>query len=358
MIWVDQRGAGRSDGVTDCPELQTYVAEINTVHLGAAAVAAVEACFASADKSVVPFASVVDHRIIATDIGIVRRALGISTWALYAGSAGADIALHLVDQEPDSITAIVTRTPSAVGAGISPNNLAAAFARFAADCAAAPKCKANGDLQQALEKTYARLANPVTTNVAEKVTGVPVVLDQRVLLDSMQSIGSVALAPLVPQRLGAGDVGASDTVVATAYTEARIDPFAWTLVAHCQRADYTFPGLTTTADDQAGLFKGYTVKPFCDAVGPLPQYPPRATPTSNIPVLAVLPSYDPRSSVTTTKQVFSGFANTTIIEVPRIVDPLQQLTDCFYATANAFLAAPGAKLDARCLTSPAISTLA
>jgi pimeloyl-ACP methyl ester carboxylesterase len=358
MIWVDQRGAGRSDGVTDCPDLQTYVAEINTAHLGAPAVAAIKACFANAEKSVVPFATVFDHRTVAADIGTVRRALGISTWALYAGSAGADVALHLVDQEPDTVTAIVTRTPTAVGAGISPNNLAAAFARFAADCAAAPTCKTNGDLQQALATTYARLANPVTSKVTEKVTGVPIVLDQRVLLDSMQSIGSIALAPLVPPRLSAGDVGGSDTAVATAYAEAHIDTYEWVLVAHCQSTDYTFPGLTTTSDDQAGLFKGFTIKPFCDAVGPMPQYPARATPTSKVPVLAVLPSYDPRSSVTTTKQVFSGFADTTIIEVPRIVDPIQQLTDCFYATANAFLAAPGAKLDASCLTSPAVSTLA
>ena len=76
-----------------------------------------------------------------------------------------------------------------------------------------------------------------------------------------------------------------------------------------------------------------------------------------VPVLAVLPSYDPRSSVGTAKKLFSSFANTTIVEVPRIIDPLAQLTDCFYATANAFLAAPSASLDSSCLTSPSVATL-
>ena len=272
--------------------------------------------------------------------------------------AGADIALQLVDHDPASVSAIVSRTPTAVGAGLNPNNLAAGFARFAADCAAATKCKANGDLQQALAKTYARFATPVTTKVTEKVTGVPIVFDQRLLLDSMQTIRDLKFAPLVPGRLAGSVSGATDTVVATAYAEVQVDPWAWTLPTHCQSADYLWPGLVTTSDDQAGIFKAFTNKPFCDAVGPLPQFSPRANPTSSVPVLAVLPSYDIRSSVTTTKLIFGGFANTTIVEVPRIADPLQQLTDCFYATANAFLAAPGEKLDASCLTSPAISTLA
>jgi pimeloyl-ACP methyl ester carboxylesterase len=359
MIWVDQRGAGRSDGVTNCPELATYSAEINTINLGTAAAAALKACFAKAEQSVVPFASIFDHRTVAADTVVVRRALGISTWALYAGSAGADIALQLVDQDPASVTALVTRTPTAVGAGGDANDHAAAFGRFAADCAAAPECSKSGDLQQALAKTYARLATPVTTKVIEAGTGVAVVLDQMSLLDSMKAIGSVTLSPLIASLLPGGVDGSSDEAVAKAIAaNVMIDTSAWVLVSRCQNVDYLYPGLTTTANDQAGIFAGYTTKRFCDAVGPLPQYSLRAHPTSTVPVLAVLPSYDPRSSVTTAKQIFSGFANITMIEVPRIVDPLSQLTDCFYATANAFLAAPSAPLDASCLTAPAISTLA
>lgn len=357
MIWIDQRGVGRSVGVTDCPELPTYVAEIRMARLGAAALAAFSDCFARAEQSVVPFASMFDHRIVAADIGIVRQALGISAWALYAGGAGADIALHLVDQDPASVSAIVSRTPMAVGAGLSPNNLAAAFDRFATDCAAAPTCAASGDLQQALAKAYARLATPVTTKTTEIGTGVPILLDQRLLLDALQSIGNLSVVNNVPLLLPGAVDGSTDEAVATNYANAHEDPFAWAFVLRCQSVDYAWPGLVTTANDQAGIFAGYTLKPLCDAIGPLPQYSPRADPTSDVPVLAVLPSYDTRSSVTTAKQVFSGFPNVTIVEVPRIVDPLQQLTDCFYATANAFLAAPDAQLDASCLTAPAISTL-
>jgi pimeloyl-ACP methyl ester carboxylesterase len=357
MIWVDQRGAGRSEGVTDCPDLPKYAAEIGTARLGPSAVAAFKECFGRAGQSVVPFASMFDHRAVAADIGSVRQALGIATWALYAGSAGADIALHVVDQDPAAVTAIVSRTPTAVGAGVSANNLAAAFARFAADCAAAPKCKANGDLEQALATAYARLATPVTTKMTEPGTGAPIVLDQRLLLDSMQAIGSVALVNNVPSLLPGAVDGSTDEAVAAAYAGAHPDPFAWAFVSRCQNEDYTWPGLVTTANDRAGIFAAFTIKPFCDAVGPLPQFSPRANPTSTVPVLAVLPSYDPRSSVATVQQAFSGFSNLTIIEVPRTVDPLQQLTQCFYTTANAFLAAPSAPLDASCLTSPAISTL-
>ena len=357
MIWIDQRGAGRSDGLTNCPELTTYSAEISTMNLGTEAAATLKACFAKAEQSVVPFASIFDHRVVAADTAAVRRALGISTWALYAGSAGADIALQIIDQDPTSVTALVSRTPVAVGAGGGTNDLAAAFGRFAADCAAAPKCSAAGDLQQELAKTFARLASPVTTKVIEPGTGIPLVLDQTTLLDSMKSIGSISLSTLVASLLPGGVDGSSDEAVAKAFAANVIDTSGWALVSHCQNVDYTYPGLTTTANDQAGIFAGYSTKRFCDAVGPLPQYSLRAHPTSTVPVLAVLPSYDPRSSVATTKQIFAGFANTTIVEVPRIVDPLQQLTDCFYATANTFLTAPNAKLDSRCLTSPAVATL-
>lgn len=357
MIWIDQRGAGRSDGVTNCPDVANFPGDVHTDNLSPAAIAAFAACFAKVQTSVVPFASMFDHALVAADFEIVRRALGIEKWALYAGSAGADIALHLVDINPSSVTALVSRTPTAVGAGGSMNDLAAAFGRFADDCAAAPKCSAKGDLKQALAAVYQRDANPVTTKTVDPGSGRPIVLDRHSLIDSMHAIGSTALAPLVPDLLPGGVDGSSDEQVAQAFVSNPIDALAWAYVAHCQNLDYTYPGLVTTANDQAGIFADYTPKRFCDAVGPLPQYSPRAKPTSAIPVLAVLPSYDPRSSVTTLKGLFSGFANTTIVEVPRIVDPIAQLRDCFFATANAFLAAPTAALDTSCLTSPAVATL-
>ncbi len=230
LIWVDQRGAGRSDGGTTCPELTTYSAEISTMNLGTAAAAAVKACFAKAEQSVVPFASIFDHRVVAADTEVVRRALGISTWALYAGSAGADIALQIIDQDPTSVTAPVSRTPVAVGAGGGANDLAAAFGRFAADCAVAPKCSAAGDLQQELAKTFARLATPVTTKVIEPATGIPLVLDQTTLLDSMKSIGSISLSTLVASLLPGGVDGSSDEAVAKAFAANVIDTSGWALV--------------------------------------------------------------------------------------------------------------------------------
>lgn len=357
VIWVDQRGAGRSDGLTACPDLAKFPAEIQTDNLGPDAVAAFKACFAKANAASMPFASMFDHRIVATDIDTVRRALGIDTWALYAGSAGADIALQLVDIAPASVTALVTRTPTAVGAGVSTNNVADAFDRFTADCAAAPKCATAGDLHKVLTAAYARFATPVTTKVLEDGTGVPIVLDRHTLLAGVQAIGNTAIAPNVPSALTGGVDGTSDEFVARAFQSLPIDAFAWSFVARCQQKDYSNPGLTQTANDHAGIFAEYSTKRFCDAVGPVPQYSARANPTSTVPVLAVLPAYDPRGSVTTTKAIFAGFAHTTIVEVPRIVDPLSQLRDCFYTTANAFLSNPTAPLDATCLTAPAVSTL-
>jgi pimeloyl-ACP methyl ester carboxylesterase len=357
VIWIDQRGAGRSDGVTDCPDLAKFPAEIQTDNLGPDAVAAFKACFAKANAGPMPFASMFDHRVVASDIDTVRRALGINTWALYAGSAGADIALHLVDQDPASVSALVTRTPTAVGAGVSTNNIADAFDRFATDCAAVPSCAAKGDLHKLVTAAYARFATPVTTKVLEVGTGTPIVLDRHTLLAGVQGIGNTSIAPNVPSALAGGADGSSDEFVARAFASLPIDASAFGYVARCQQDDYSNPGLTHTANDHAGIFAEFTTKRFCDAVGPLPQYSARPHPTAKIPVLAVLPSYDPRGSVTTTKAIFDGFPNTTIIEVPRIVDPLSQLRDCFYTTANAFLGNPTAPLNATCLTAPALSTL-
>ena len=358
VVWIDQRGVGRSDGVTDCPDLAKYPVEIQTGNLGKPAVDAFQACFKLAENNAVPFASIFDHGVVAADYSVVRRALGIASWSLYAGSAGADIAVHLVNLEPQTIKAIVTRSPTAVGAGLSPNNLADAFARYAADCAAAPKCAANGDLRAVVAAIYEREKTPIVTKTIEKGTGIAAVLDHQNLFGGIESaMGNVALSPGLPGLLKGIVDGSTDEAVAGAFASYPYDTFAWGFPGNCGDDDYVAPGLVHTESDHAGIFATYSSADVCSQYGPIPKrtVPPKVT--SDIPVLAVIPSYDARSSDTTAAAVFAGFSTTTIVDVPRIVDPLTQLTDCFYATANTFLADPAGKLDTSCLTSPAVSTL-
>ncbi len=148
LVFIDQRGIGRSDGAVACTGLDKYTAERNELCSGEKAVATFKACLATQTGGPVPVDSIFNHDVVASDIGVVRRALGIDRWSVDAPNGGVDIALRMVSGDPGTVASIATRSPQVVGIGESPNTMADGFDRFAADCAAATTCSANGDLKK------------------------------------------------------------------------------------------------------------------------------------------------------------------------------------------------------------------
>jgi pimeloyl-ACP methyl ester carboxylesterase len=355
LVYIDPRGTGHSDGAVPCPELLKIAGQMNTTNFSTAAAAVVKACYAKTASALVPIASMLDNDVAAADLIAARKALGIDSWAVAAQGASADVTVRMVKADPKAITAMVVRSPMAVGAGRSPNTISEAFDRFAADCAASATCAKTGELNALLAKA-AKLP-PVTTKVTD-VDGSLIILDVGSLQIGLQSaLGTPQLAPLMPQMLaGAGDDAANDAL-ANAYVNGppgSVPEDAAELAGACQDVDYFYPGLKTTAADHGGVFVGTSLKRLCDILGPVPQLTPLPKVTSDVPVLVLLPSYHSGSSVVVSKAIFAGFPNLTIVEIPGVSDASQ--VPCFNQVRTAFVENPTVKADLSCLTAPSFKT--
>ena len=360
LIWVDTRGAGRSDGALDCPAIASYPAQFNAFALQSDAVTAVRACMASFAAGNVPVASIYDHSVAASDLVAVRRALGIDHWAVATRTGSADIAIRLAAIDGRAITAIIARSPEVPGTGDSANTLAGMFDRFSTDCTAAPSCAAVGDPRTIAAAALARVKTPVKTSTTETGTGVPIVLDDiNIQAGIRAAMHDTALAPALPGLIAgvANADAAADNAIAGYFNTYIPSTDTIDLAINCQNGDYGFPGIEHTADDHGGIFVGFALRQWCAQLGPMPQYTPVPAVNSDVRVLVVLPSYALGSSESNAKSIFAGFANTTIVSVPGIVDPIAQIPDCFWTTTSAFIAATGSDVDTSCLTSPAQTTL-
>ncbi len=360
VIWVDARGAGRSDGALDCPAIASYAAEFNTFVLQPDAVTAVRACMATFAGGRVPVASIYNHSVTASDLVAVRRSLGIDHWSVATRTGSADIAIRLAAIDGPAITAIIARSPEVPGTGDSANTLAEMFDRFSADCAATPSCAAVGDLHTLAAAALARVKTPVKTSTTEPGTGVPIVLDDINIQGGIRAaMHDTALAPALAGLIAgvAHASAAADNEIAGYFNTYVTSTATIDLAIYSQNGDYGFPGIEHTADAHGGVFVGFALRQWCAQIGPTPQYSPVPAVTSDVRVLVVLPSYALGSSESNAKSIFAGFSNTTIVSVPGIVDPITQIPDCFWKTTSAFIAATGPTVDTSCLTSPTQTTL-
>jgi len=356
VIWIDQRGAGRSDGAVDCPGLSKFGAELNSFRLTADAAAEVRSCIQVLSTGEAPVESIFDHDVTAADVVAVRRALGITHWSVYASGGAADILLRLVRVDADAITSITTRNPEVVGTGAGPNTLAEAFDRFADGCAAAPTCAALGDLRQSATAALTRLQTPVTTSVTATGTGVPIVLDDvNIQAGIRTAMQDPSLASVLPGLIVGLVTGTSDDTIARYFDTYDPETNPIGLASRCQLVDYAFPGIEQTSADSAGPFAGFSLQEMCDQIGPVPQFTTAPDVRSDIPVFVILPAYAAGSSRDNAEQIFSGFPNTTIVGVPGISNPYEQLHDCFQSTTDAFFTAPTTPIDTSCLTDSSVT---
>jgi pimeloyl-ACP methyl ester carboxylesterase len=349
LIEIDARGSGRSDGVSICTDLHDYTGELNTWRLSPAASSAAKACIAKADPALL--ASLLDNSVFAADVVAVRRALGIDKWMMLARLGGADIGLHVLKTDGPAVTAIIARDPNAVGSTGTTSTIADAFDRFAADCAKVPKCAANGDMKVLLAKALDRLKTPVTTKTLEKATGSPVVLDAVAVQFGIRSaLFDSSLTPLLPGLIAGLATGDGDELVAGFYASRAATDTADGFALSCQTVGWVFPPLTAAANgDHAGLFGVGSNQRYCDAIGPVRQMTPPPKITSEIPVLVILASYDPRSSEAVAKSIFAGFSHTTIVTAAGVPSAGLKVP-CYHQVTSAFANAPTAKVDTACMS--------
>ena len=170
IVVMDQRGAGASDPVLECPDLPALTFQVYEAGELDAALDATEACRDDlADQGV--DLDAFNHLANARDVELVRRALGYEQLNLRGASYGTQVALLAAQMFPDTVRSVVLSSPvdpqvnwvEDVGAGY-----ADALQGIAAVCAADAACDEQvGDLRVAIEETVERLdAQPEQVTVA------------------------------------------------------------------------------------------------------------------------------------------------------------------------------------------------
>jgi pimeloyl-ACP methyl ester carboxylesterase len=301
-------------------------------------------CLHAADSGSLPLASAIEPTVLAQDANLVRRALGIDTWGIYAAGSSTARALRMIQLDPKSVTALMVASPIEVGHGATLAIHQQQFDAFAADCAASPKCAANGDMQQHAAALYAAAANSLTSTVNDP-TGSPITFDSDQVKGAVSVwLGAQAVSSALPAALAKGPRAFMDSIVAASAAVPFV-PSPIDLVWGCQDVSWQAPAASERPNHA-----------WCDALGPVPQLAAAAPLTSDIPVLVLNQRYNPVSSAQTAKEIFAGFSHVTYVDVPGMADTGSVIGTCWNQVRVAFYDHPGTMPDTTCLSKPAATT--
>ena len=219
VIFLDQRGALKSDPFLSCPEIDTFMA--STVGLSWSAPetaeqegAAVQAC---RDRLAAAGADLAAYNTTEStaDVADLRIAMGYDEWNLYGISYGSDLALQTLRDHPAGIRSVVV--DAVLPPNINPIETGWRAANESATaiydaCAADPAC--HGAFPEGRAE-YIRVLNdlaahPRTIHVADPKTGkdTTVVIDAYKLSYTVQFgtlIGSPPKLPSMIHNLAVGD---------------------------------------------------------------------------------------------------------------------------------------------------------
>lgn len=357
-VWVDHRGAGRSAPLQACAGFADVRTRVNTGQIDDDTARVVQDCVDAAMRADVPLPTVIDPWTAAADLSMVRRALGIDRWAVAGGTLTVDTFTRLMVEDPDTVTAMFVINPAVAGTANSNERSLEVFRSFAADCAASSSCSTSGDLEVAFGDAIERYSLGVTTGVSD--TSGPIVLDAAAIANGVDvAIADPDIAAALPALLAGAVSGSTDDTIASYYLDRRYSSEdAWTLAMDCQTFSFGRPAKWQWAGDEtSNPFAARSWQDLCAATGPVPQVPIARPVMSDIPVLAVVSEYSTISSVGHAQRIFAGFPNTTIVEVPGIVDPTKQIGDCVGSVFADFIVDPAGDVDVSCLEAPATSTV-
>jgi pimeloyl-ACP methyl ester carboxylesterase len=220
VIFLDQRGALKSDPFLSCPEIDRFME--GTVGLSWLAAETIEQdatiTRACRDRLAAAGADLAAYNTTesAADVADLRIAMGIERWNVYGVSYGTDLALQLLRDHPEGIRTVVV--DAVVPPHIDPIEtgwraaLESSTAIYDA-CAAQPACQAafpDGRAEYVRVINDLAAAGPRTVRVVHPTTGqeVTVVIDAFKLSYAVQFstlIGTQSRVPLMIHDLAVGD---------------------------------------------------------------------------------------------------------------------------------------------------------
>ncbi|MFK0256206.1 alpha/beta fold hydrolase [Streptomyces sp. NPDC090445] len=206
VVFVDQRGTGRSHPLLSCPEIDTFTRKAvtlvatdpETTRKGVQAALACRTRLSGSGHDLSAYNTTEN----AADIADLRVALGIDEWNVYGVSYGSDLALQLLRDHPQGIRSMVLDSVVAPHVnlldGLWPNAADQYEAMFAA-CEAQPACRtAYPNLRAEFYATVQRLnRRPLTVTVPAE-GGAPAAT---VVIDGYQLANMVVVSALPPWAL-------------------------------------------------------------------------------------------------------------------------------------------------------------
>ncbi|WP_214321813.1 alpha/beta fold hydrolase [Nonomuraea sediminis] len=149
VVFVDQRGTGRSDPLLNCPEIDAFTRESvtllstdpETTRKGVEATRACRTRLARMGYDLAAYNTTEN----AADIADLRTALGIKEWNVYGVSYGTDLALQLLRDHPQGIRAMVLDSVVTPHLNLLDGlwlNAADQYKAMFAACTAQPACRA------------------------------------------------------------------------------------------------------------------------------------------------------------------------------------------------------------------------
>ncbi len=367
LVLLDQRGTRHASPALMCPELvdltrKTIELDLDPDVYYALEDDAVADCRERLDAAGVDVAAFQSLEN-AADIPAVAAALGYDGYHVYGVSYGSLLALHLLRQRPPGLASVVldaVAPPSIDFNAQAARSLDGSLDAIFADCAAAPDCAAaypalEADLAAAVERLDAA---PARVGVTDPATGrrYRAIFDGRALIDAVHQLlyGGPAV-PIVPYLVDAAADGRfdalgalmslwafDDTLAEGMYfstvcsEDGDIDPAA---VPLDDVRPWLADRLAGDADDLLAGCEIWDVPALGSAVD--------APVASDTPALLLSGRFDP-----ITPPAFAAAAAKTLSHATHVVFPAGSHgalgEPCANAVVAAFLADPGAPVDAAC----------
>jgi pimeloyl-ACP methyl ester carboxylesterase len=362
VVFVDQRGTGRSDPRLDCEARDQLVT--NGTQAWADRVAAADAAVKVCRQQLV--AAGVDLSAFntaenAADIVDLRTALGYDKWFVYGVSYGGRLAQQVLEIDGPSTAGVIldSSIPSSPFGPASLVDLAKdAVARLSAACAAEPRCHANTPDLVATYDAAVKVMNatPYTTGTAPD--GSPsIVTGEEVISGAFQAQYNPDLIPLLPGAAKSIADGQTDVIDALARQIYPDDDLAQGMYGTSLCAD---DGASMTSADHAVLADPGDYGSFvlgwaftaCDVwdVPPVPGGPLKE-PVSDVPVLLMEGGLDPVAPPRNADLIKKGLTHATVVVFPAGGHGNAFRNDCGLSIVEEFLNDPAAQPDTSCVAS-------
>jgi pimeloyl-ACP methyl ester carboxylesterase len=375
LILLSQRGTKYSEPALTCPEVDRFNARAvglvyDAASTGREQVAAVRACHRRLEREGIDL-SAYDTLENAADVADLRRALGIERWNVFGVSYGTDLALTLMNRDPEGIRSVVLDSvvpPPAVRTSAFWPNARTGFDHLFDACAAQPACRAR---HPRLAQTFARLvrrleARPITTRAAPMpgADRVKVVLDGGALIAWLvaKSFATPAF-PQVPDAIAALAAGDPQPIAAdrAAVTPPNFVGYGLQYSVVCsewlpfdgpgsvlRRGRRAFPGFPESVLAQApqGPFLPQTCRAW-----DVPRTPPvqREITRSAIPALLLAGSFDSVTPLRWARRAARTLRNSTVVQIPGVGHFVTPASPCAQQVIASFVADPAARPDTSCV---------